>query len=193
MPASRQNHSTSRKTRRRQSGQALLEFALALPIVLFLLFGLIDFSRAIYQQQVITGLSRSGSSMAARGTLPLDAANILILGTAPQQLNLMTTNGRVIITGVANNGTVGTPDYRVTVQYQTGLCTGCTSPNSRVGTSVVGSPAALPTIPASGRDFPQPGQTIYVTEVIYAYHPVTPVGTLFGVLLPTQSYDAAYI
>lgn len=189
MPASRQNHSASRKTRRRQSGQALLEFALALPIVLFLLFGLVDFSRAIYQQQVITGLSRSGSSMAARGTSPLDAANILILGLAPP-LNL-NANGRVIITGVANNGTAGAPNYQVTVQYQTGACTGCSSPNSRVGSSTVGSPAALPA--SSGRDFPQPGQTIYVTEVFYAYHPVTPVGTLFGVLLPAQSYDVAYI
>jgi hypothetical protein len=105
----------------------------------------------------------------------------------------MTTNGRVIITGVANNGSVGAPNYQVTVQYQTGLCTGCSSPGSRVGSSTPGTPATLPAIPATGRDFPQPGQTIYVTEVFYAYHPVTPVGTLFGVLLPTQSYDVAYI
>ena len=65
VPASRQNHSASRKTRKGESGQALLEFALSLPFVLFLLFGFIDFSRAIFQQQVITGLTRSGSSMAS--------------------------------------------------------------------------------------------------------------------------------
>ena len=197
VPASRQNHSASRKTRKGESGQALLEFALSLPFVLFLLFGFIDFSRAIFQQQVITGLTRSGSSMAARGTTinvsdPNSVPNILIQPEA-SPLNL-STNGRIIITGVANNGTTGAPDYRVTAQYQTGACTGCTSASSRVGSSTVGSPANLPPLPPSGRDFPQPGQTIYVTEIFYAYHPLTPVGTLFGgVLLPPQSYDVAYI
>jgi Flp pilus assembly protein TadG len=199
VPASRQNHSASRKTRKGESGQAVVEFALGiLPIVLFVLFGIIDFSRAIYQQQVITGLTRSGSSMAARGGLVApnltDQTNIfyiLIQGTAPMKL---TTYGVVIITGVANNGTTGAPNYQVTAQYQYGTCTGCAAHSSKIGSSTAGSPATLPPLPSGGLDFPQPGQTIYVTEIFYAYQPLTPIGRLIaGLVLPTQSYDVAYI
>ena len=198
MPASRQNHSASRKTGKGESGQAVMEFALGiLPIVLFLLFGMIDFSRAIYQQQVITGLTRSGSSMAARGTSYPDVAGvagvftILTQGTLPLNLG---TYGKIIGTAVTNTGTAGTPSYQVTAQNYTGSCTGCSSTTSVVAPGGVGSTPQLPAMPPSGAAFPQPGQTTYVTEIFYAYQPLTPIGRLIvGLLLPAQSYDVAYI
>jgi Flp pilus assembly protein TadG len=52
--------------RRAQSGQALVEFAFIALIMLVLAFGLIDLSRAIYQKQIMTNLTREGSNLAAR-------------------------------------------------------------------------------------------------------------------------------
>ena len=37
-----------------------------------------------------------------------------------------------------------------------------------------------------------PGQTIYVTEVFYSYQPVTPIGNMLNVVLPSTLYEAAY-
>src|SRR5271166_3459056 len=60
------------------SGQALLEFAISATMMLTLVFGIIDFSRAIYIRELITNLTGEGSSMASRGTsLPNTAAAVV--------------------------------------------------------------------------------------------------------------------
>ena len=60
--------SPCRGPRGRDSGQAILEYALSATVMLILIFGLIDLSRAIFVAQVIANLSGQGSSMASRGT-----------------------------------------------------------------------------------------------------------------------------
>jgi Flp pilus assembly protein TadG len=46
--------------RRRESGQALIETALALPVLLLILFGIIEFGVALARFQVVTNASREG-------------------------------------------------------------------------------------------------------------------------------------
>ena len=196
MSASRRNRSINRKSGMGECGQVLLEFALTLPLLVVLVFGLIDFSRGIYIQQVLVSLTRDSSLMAARGTLPADVVTVLTTntnttGTSP--LDLM-NRGRIIITPVINNGTDAIPVYQVAAaQYSAGTCQGCTTMNSRVGANVVGSSATLPPQPADGNSFPQPGKTVYVTEIFYAYQALTPIGTLLARVMPSQLYDVAYI
>ena len=48
----------------RSRGQALVEFALVIPIFLLLLFGLVDFGRVVFAQQAITQGAREGARMA---------------------------------------------------------------------------------------------------------------------------------
>ena len=61
----------------RDSGQAVIECALSATVMLILIFGLIDLSRAIFVAQVIANLAGQGSSMASRGTtLPNTAAAV---------------------------------------------------------------------------------------------------------------------
>lgn len=46
---------------KREEGQALVEFALAIPVFLILLFGIVEFGLLLYNQQVITNASREGA------------------------------------------------------------------------------------------------------------------------------------
>ena len=54
----------------RESGQALVEFALVLPILVLLLLGIVDFGRAWMTKQVVTNAAREGarSGIAAGAT-----------------------------------------------------------------------------------------------------------------------------
>jgi Flp pilus assembly protein TadG len=52
---------TDRRDRRHGHGQALVEFAVIVPIFMLLLFGLLDFGRVIYAQQTITQDAREGA------------------------------------------------------------------------------------------------------------------------------------
>lgn len=45
----------------RQSGQSMVEFALVLPMFLFLVFGVLDFGRAVYADSTITNAAREGA------------------------------------------------------------------------------------------------------------------------------------
>lgn len=58
---------TSRGPRRpggRERGQGLVEFALVLPFLLFLLLGIVDFARGWFSYQVLTDAARRGARMA---------------------------------------------------------------------------------------------------------------------------------
>jgi len=46
---------------RREDGAALVEFALILPLLVLLIFGVIEFGLLFYNQQVITNASREGA------------------------------------------------------------------------------------------------------------------------------------
>jgi TadE-like protein len=160
-----------------QAGQALVEFSLVGFLLFVLVFGLIDFSRAIYDQQVMKALTREGSNLASRGTDLNSSATSVITGATPLNIN---TSGRVIITSVANQGGF----YKITGQVSAGGIPA----SSRIGTGV-GNPATLP--PAAAPIL-QLNQTIFVTEVFYQYQPVTPIGKLMKANLPATLYDVAY-
>jgi Flp pilus assembly protein TadG len=46
---------------RETKGASMVEFALVLPILILILFGIIEFGILIYNQQVITNASREGA------------------------------------------------------------------------------------------------------------------------------------
>ncbi len=167
----------ARNANSRERGQALVEFAAVAFVLMILLFGLIDFSRAIYDQQVMKGLTRQGSNLASRGTdLPASVSSV-ISGAAPLKLN---SDGYCIITSVANvNGF-----YKITGQ----AAAGGVPASSKIGQGV-GNPA---TVPAAAVPILQLNETIYITEVFYGYQPVTPIGKLISAKLPSDLYDVAY-
>jgi Flp pilus assembly protein TadG len=168
---------------RDRSGQAFVEFAFAVMILVVLLFGLIDFSRFLTTRQTLINVSREGSNLSLRQTSLSNAVAAVIASASPLTIGNTGSGpkGRVIITEVTSisNGN------RITDQYAQG---GLTTASSKIGTGI-NSPA---TMPAGVTGIPLPGDKVYITEVYYTFSPVTPIGKLVNIALPTQFYDVAY-
>ena len=173
----------------RERGQVLLELIPVMTLMLTLIFAVIDFSRAIWQLQVLTSLSREGSNLASRNTSLQVTANALI--SDGSILNL-STNGKVIITSVENqaNNQNAQPKFVMTGQYSAGNL----SVQSNLGTydSKKGSGANKVSLPSTTTTIPPPGGTVYVTEIYSSYSPITPLGAFVKIAVPSTLYDIAY-
>jgi Flp pilus assembly protein TadG len=168
------------------SGQAAAELAYSMLIIVPLLCAAIDFGRAFYQLQIISELSRQGSSLAMRGegTTSCDTMCTAIadLVAGSSGLNL-SGNGKVIMTALTptaaqTNGAPSGGPYLISEQESSGSY----SATSKLGTSGTVSIPGAPVI--------QVGQTMYVTEIFYGFTPATPIGKSIGI--PTKLYDIAY-
>jgi hypothetical protein len=102
----------SRKSR--SHGTSMIELALLLPVLLMLVFGVIDFGRALLFNNILVGMSREGANSAARSSAT-PAAIITALGTTglPLQMN---PNGMIYITTLI--GIDGTASAKVQSQYR---------------------------------------------------------------------------
>jgi len=80
------------------AGQALVEIAIALPILLALLVGIFEFARAYNVQQVITGAAREG---AREGVLPTATAALVDSVVDARLANANITSGTVTISSVS--------------------------------------------------------------------------------------------
>ena len=103
--------------RRDDSGQALVEFALVLPIFLLILFGIVEFARAWNIYEVLTDAAREGARNAVVDN-PLfedeDDVKALIV-EAGQRASISIAPGNIDITGFrAGRGETAT----VRVEYQ---------------------------------------------------------------------------
>ena len=158
------------------SGQALLEFALCASVLFILLFGVVDVSRSLFVGQIIVNLTGEGCALASRGTSLSDSATAVMNASPPLSF---ATNGRVIVSSVYNNNN--------TLKLTGQSALGGLAATSRIG-STIGSTVSLP-----ANATPQVGQTVFITEVFYTYHSITPVGSfLNATVVPSQLYDVGY-
>jgi Flp pilus assembly protein TadG len=72
-------------SRRGQSSQALIEFALISPVLLLLLFGIIDIGRAVFYYDTLNHAVREGARAAVQAQTPLPT-NADVLGAVTRQL-----------------------------------------------------------------------------------------------------------
>ena len=165
-------------------GQAIVEFAMTVTVVLILLCASIDFGRAFSEMQAISELTRQGSNLASRGSTLPQAVQAVVTGESGLDLKDF---GDVIITSVTNKKNV----YTISAQ-ESSTKDGLTSlsQTSKVG-SAVGGPATLPT---AAQNTVQDGQTIFVTEIYYTFTPATGIVALTknAVNLPSTLYGSAY-
>jgi len=158
------------------SGQALIEFALCASVLFIILFGVIDVSRALFVGQIIVNLTGEGCALASRGTSLPDTATAVMTASAPLDF---AGHGRVIVSSVYNNNN--------TLKLTGQSALGGLAATSRIGSSI-GATVTLPTNAA-----PQVGQTVFISEVFYTYHAITPVGSFLNAkVVPSQLYDIGY-
>ncbi len=169
-------HSGPRTRMGEDSGQALIEFALCAGVLFIILFGVVDVSRSLFVGQIIVNLTGEGCALASRGTTLSDTATAVMTASPPLSF---ATNGRVIVSSVYNNNN--------TLQLTGQSTLGGLAATSRIGSSI-GATVTLPT-----NATPQVGQTVFITEVFYTYHSITPVGSfLNATVVPSQLYDVGY-
>lgn len=114
----------TRRRRRRwgsRDGQAIVEFALVVPLVLLLIIGLVEFARAWNTQQVLTDAAREAlrNSVVANPNFTYDALLVQI-DQALLRASLDPANAQVAVDGW-KSGT-GTPArIRIDYEYDFGL------------------------------------------------------------------------
>jgi Flp pilus assembly protein TadG len=162
-----------------RSGHALVEFSVASMMLLMLVFGLIDFARAIYTRQILAALSREAANLASRGTTLSNTVAAVRTSALPLDMD---AKGYVIVSVIHRNA-----NNSVVVTNQ--LTGGGSPAASRVAAGGLGS---VPVLPVTNPVLPVTNQTLYVAEVYYGYAPVTPIGRLLRASLPSKLYDVAY-
>jgi Flp pilus assembly protein TadG len=99
-----------------QGAQALVEFALVLPIFLLVITGLIDVARAVWEENTLAYAAREGTRYAiVHGS----AGNPKVGPIHPAQLNPSAFNTGNIVTVVRQNA-IGVPNVSVTIDYPNG-------------------------------------------------------------------------
>jgi len=175
-----------------ESGQTLVELSLVLVMLCVFVFGIIDFSRAIYDIEVMKNLAGEGSSMARRGVSPANTATA-VATYAGKDLS-MSTKGCVIVTAVTcttNPCSGGTTKLQVTAQASQCEIAATSNVGCLKGQGSCSSSTA--TLPANAALALQLNQSLYVTEVFYSYSAITPIVNLLGSsVLPGQLYSVAY-
>jgi Flp pilus assembly protein TadG len=163
----------------RQSGQAMFELALLVPLLCLVMFAIVDYGRALNDEQIMVDLTRQGSNMASRGSTLTDAATAVVQGSAP--LNLSSA-GQIIITSVARVGGTDT----ITGQVSQGKLT----LSSKIG-SGVGAKAKVPAV-VDDIFANNSGQTVYITEIYYPLTQLTPLANMWKIVMPSTIYQVAY-
>jgi hypothetical protein len=158
------------------AGGAMVELAIVVVALFFLLYGMIDFGRALLARHAITSLSREAANLESRGTSFADTLQATLQSSGSLDLG---NHGFVILTSVARdtNGNLTITDQQ---------SAGGRPSTSRIGT-LGGGGVSLP-----NDGVPLRGQVLYVAEIFLDFTSVTPIGTWIGTDLPSSLYDVAF-
>jgi hypothetical protein len=164
------------RSRTRLRGTAVVELGLSLLFLLLMVFGIIDFGRALLFRHALTSMSREAANLESRGT-PMDTTLQSTLDNSGAAD--LARKGYVILSAVSR-------DERGELRIVRQVSGGGAPASSRVGSRSSGQVL----LPNDG--VPLRGQTLYVAEIFLQFEPVTPIGALLHTRLPPVLYDVAY-
>jgi len=107
-----------------QRGVAAVEFAIILPILALLLFGIIEFSLLLYNQQVITNASREGARFAVNPIPKIEQASeieTIVEDYISDRLISFGNNQNALVIQVNGLGGNAGSNLTVTVTYEYGF------------------------------------------------------------------------
>jgi Flp pilus assembly protein TadG len=140
-------------------GQSVVELAIILPVLVLLMLGLVDLSRAIQAYNIIANMSREGANLALRASNSANAQDIMNSLANTAQPLAMTSRGMMYVTevrGVAGSDSVVVPVIRSKTGWKNK-----TAPSSTVHQGSV--PRILKDINLKN------GDKVFIFEVFYRY------------------------
>ncbi|MGC2424783.1 MAG: TadE/TadG family type IV pilus assembly protein [Nitrospirota bacterium] len=150
------------------AGQALVETALVLPLLVLLVIGVFELSRSIQANNIVVNMSREAANLVSRGDVSPQYAMDAV-GETAQPLD-MTQHGMTYITkvqGVMKDGTVQTVVVSPSDQYK--WAKGNYNVASKLGTpSGTNFPVTIPDGRGGNLKLGS-GEVAYVAEVFYDY------------------------
>ena len=182
-------------------GQAMVEMAVVLPLVMIILLGVVEVSYALLEQHVVTKLTREGSNLISRDT-SLQDASLALRNMSTRPVNFATSS-KMIFSVIKRVPTAGSANFDKPVLYQRyeyGSIPGASAIGTRGGGSFGGAPEyiannsdndtnlQITNLPAN---IIAPGGMLYVTEVFTRHTLITPFDK-FGVTVPNTLYSIAY-
>jgi len=156
----------------RDKGIATLELAFILPILVIMVFGVIDLGGLIHARLIITNVSREGGSLASRDIkVGSDLLTMLMASGTPLDLN---TWGRIYISAISAGASADAPNPVISTQINQGNL----AVNSAIRTNqpYLGLTSDI----FNHLVFKPANQTsdisgVTVVEVFYIYRPITPL------------------
>ena len=187
---------------RSSSGQALVEAALIVPMVLLLALGVVELSYALLDQHVVSRLAREGANLISRNAELDDAgAAMQTMSSRPVDFD---ANARMILSVLKRGATTGTSNFGQLILYQryeygalgeqsalTTAGTGSFSPESNYVAADSDNNTGLQLTNVPPDLISVGGAMIYVAEIYSQHDLITPVAGL-GVNTPTTLYSIAY-
>ena len=180
------------KDRSGERGQALVELAISLPLLLLLLIGVIDYSRAIHAKSIITNMSREAANLVSRANVNLsndeaqDFPNVMnLVGKTAQPLDLV-ANGKMYISKVEYEN--HNPPNKITTYIPWGY--GVNTYTSKInpsGTNVKTNNVYVTAANLGGIALASGNPPTYVVEVYYKYRSIL-LGNTFSPTLYSVSY-----
>lgn len=174
-----------RRDRRAERGASMVELAFILPILVILVFGIVDLGRLIQARLVVTNVSREGGSLASRGIRD-GAALISMLQSSASPLNLKNANGRIWLTRIKSGTTAEDPDPYIQSRFTDGTLVAASSITGSQGDTPAGlSPALFNHLQYNSTNNTSDIAEVTVVEVFYLYRPVTPLPEIMkNLILP---------
>ncbi len=193
-----------------ESGQAILEFTLVVPLILLLVLGVVEVSYATLDQHVVSKMTREGSNLISRDT-PMGEAAAAMASMSTSPLNFNDGSSKLIFSVIKKVATAGAVNFDKPVLYQR-MVYGA-YPGSSILNNTGGAFAGAPSYTANNSDNDPSlqvtnvpatmatGGLLYITEIFTRHPLITPLNRFgaampaslqFGITLPTTLYSIAY-
>jgi hypothetical protein len=186
-------------------GQILVEFAMVLPLLLIIGLGVMELSLVLYEQHIISRLTREGSNLISRNVTLFDAGTSMkTMANAPVDFN--TSNSRLIFSVLTRLSAAGQANDGYVILYQRYQIGGLSSSSAFITRGTVDPTTWVQPdyfAPNPGTDnrlqitnIPpslvlSKGQFVYVTEIYTLHTVITPFNKI-GITLPSTLYSIAY-